>query len=486
MYIPSSLHRRALLFGSGLVLSLAMSLGCTDDGGGNDEVAEGESGDSGDATGDGDGDSGETGGDATRPNWYEDVSLLVAENCTGCHNDGGIAPFSMESYESTAPWAGLIADSTEDKLMPPWHASVSDQCQPPFPYLHDPQLSDEQIQMFRDWADLGAPEGDPADAVELPAPPDLGLADPSTTVLMESPIEVAVEGSTLDYFHCVSFDPGNTEEVYVDGFQVIEGNREILHHVLMYVDTDGESASWEGGVKENCGGGSGLSGAPQLVAGWVPGSAPLEPPEGVAVTLPPGARIVYNVHYHATGAGPQVDDSTGVALRWSNQAPDYTSLFTLIGSPGIGTSNTGLLHIPAGEKNHFEEFEWEVSVDGQPIPDIVDIRIWTIANHMHKVGVNMKVWIERAGEELCLLHTPRWDFNWQRFYNYDVPIEDGFQVKGGDVVHVQCEYDNTLDNPAVVEALAEVGLEEPIDVFVGEGTLDEMCLAAIGVGYKLF
>ena len=82
------------------------------------------------------------------------------------------------------------------------------------------------------------------------------------------------------------------------------------------------------------------------------------------------------------------------------------------------------------------------------------------------------------------MHTPRWDFNWQRFYKYDVPIEQSLRIQAGDIVHVRCEYDNSLANPAVVEALAEVGLEEPVDVFVGEGTLDEMCLTALGVGYS--
>ena len=54
--------------------------------------------------------------------------------------------------------------------------------------------------------------------------------------------------------------------------------------------------------------------------------------------------------------------------------------------------------------------------------------------------------------------------------------------KAGDKVRIRCEYDNTLDNPSVVAALAEVGEDAPIDVQQGEGTLDEMCIAAIGVG----
>ena len=88
------------------------------------------------------------------------------------------------------------------------------------------------------------------------------------------------------------------------------------------------------------------------------------------------------------------------------------------------------------------------------------------------------------GVETCLLQTPEWDFNWQRVYEYDALANEGFRVKAGDIVRIRCTYDNTLDNPALVEALGELGLSEPVEVNMGEGTLDEMCLTAVGVGVK--
>ena len=42
-----------------------------------------------------------------------------------------------------------------------------------------------------------------------------------------------------------------------------------------------------------------------------------------------------------------------------------------------------------------------------------------------------------------------------------------------------------MDNPALVVTLGEVGLTEPQDVSLGEGTLDEMCLAGVGVAIRL-
>lgn len=422
------------------------------------------------------------GGENVRPNWHEDIAPLVTASCQSCHVPGGIAPFAMTSYADTKPWAPLMAADVAEGLMPPWHALETDVCQPPLPYLHDPRLSADQKAMFQEWADLGAPEGDPALAAPLPPPPSLDLADPTKTVTMPSPLTIDKLGNSLDFFHCVSLDPGNTAPVYIDGLQVVAGNPQIVHHVLIYVDAGADSAAWPGGVKKNCGGGAGI-GSAQLIGGWVPGGMPMVAPAGVSTELPAGARLILNVHYHATGGGPQTDDSTGLALRWTDSPAAWSTFFTLIGAPGVGESLAGPLMIPAGEAAHVEEYEYTVPAN---IPALADVRVWTVLNHMHKVGVDMRIWVEsgQTGEETCLLHTPKWDFNWQRSYQYDAPIDQSFRVRAGDKVRLRCVYNNTMTNPGVVEMLAEAGLDAPVDVGLGEGTLDEMCLTGVGVAIK--
>lgn len=472
-----------------LPLCAALALSACNDAGGP--------GDPGDSTSPGTGDpttagstaeptptGSETGSAAGRPNWHEDIAPLVAAHCRSCHTAGGIAPFAMASYEETAPWAAAMAADVDLALMPPWHGVETDECQPPFAFKHDARLGDAEKALFRDWAAAGAPEGDPALAAEIPAPRSLDLAGASATVKMQAPLTIPAAGTTRDYFHCLSIDPGIGETVYLDGLQVIAGNRAIVHHVLIYVDQGAASASWPGGVKQNCGGAAGVASA-TLIGAWVPGGLPIEPPTDVASELPAGTRLILNVHYHAAG-DEQVDADTALALRWKTSAPAWTSLFQLIGAPGYGDSLHGPLLIPAGAKDHVEEYEWTVSASGQPIPDLVDIRLWAALNHMHKVGIDMRVSIEDrdTGVETCLLQTPHWDYNWQRSYAYDTPIASGFRVRGGDKIRVRCTYDNSLDNPGVKDMLTEVGLDAPVDVGLGEGTLDEMCLTGLGVAVR--
>lgn len=425
--------------------------------------------------------------EAGRPNWHEDIAPLVNKSCLMCHAAGGIAPFSLDTYESAKGFAGLMAFDVQEGLMPPWHGIETDECDPAFPYKHDARLSDAEKKLFQDWADGGALEGDPKLAVPLPDPPSLDLKDTSYVAKSPATVQIDKVGSTYDFFHCLSIDPGNKDTVYLDGIQVVAGNPEIVHHVLIFVDADAQSAGWNGGVKQNCGGGSGISGG-QLIGGWVPGGMPMEAPAGVGTELKPGTRLILNVHYHATGAGAQADEGTGLAMRWSATKPQWTSLFALIGAPGVGKSLQGPLMIPAGEDEHIEEYEYEVGTFGMDFPDFVDVRLWTVLNHMHKVGVDMRVWVEDrdTGEETCLLHTPKWDFNWQRSYAFDTEIAGSVRVRSGDKVRVRCKYNNTMSNPGVVEMLGELGLDKPIDVSLGEGTGDEMCLTGIGVAIKGF
>ena len=89
----------------------------------------------------------------------------------------------------------------------------------------------------------------------------------------------------------------------------------------------------------------------------------------------------------------------------------------------------------------------------------------------------------REGEdaEACLLQTPDWDFDWQQFYFYDAASGAAPRVSGGDTLVLTCTYNNTLDNPGVQKALQEYGYTEPVDISLGEGSLNEMCIALIGV-----
>jgi hypothetical protein len=103
---------------------------------------------------------------------------------------------------------------------------------------------------------------------------------------------------------------------------------------------------------------------------------------------------------------------------------------------------------------------------------------------MHYVGRGMRITLEHeSGDSECLIETPAWDFNWQRGYAYDATYDQLPTMLGGDTLRMRCDYDNSMDNRFVVQALDDQGLSEPVDVPLGEDTLNEMCLGAFGITY---
>ncbi|MFV8756729.1 hypothetical protein ACNOYE_39800 [Nannocystaceae bacterium ST9] len=438
-----------------------------------DTQGESESGAETDTQGDGD-------GDALRPNWHQDLAPVIHASCVGCHVEGGIAPFGLDTYAKAAPWAPMMDEVVSSGLMPPWGAIETDECQPSHDWRNDLRLPEETKQLFADWLAQGTPEGDPADAVPLPVPPSLELQNPTAVLQNPAPFEVV---GPQDSFVCVAIDPGVDQDVWITGVQMVPDNIAVVHHVLMYVDSMALSDDMiDANGTFPCEGFVSFDGS-QQIGTWVPGAVPTEMPEGVGLPMPAGSRIILAYHYHPNGA-PAIDQSS-VALRWTETAPEVNAVMGLFGNgQGLepGPNDPGgvpVFMIPANVADHTETMSFS-------IPDIVPpIDLFTVGTHMHYVGVDMRVWIERDGQEICLIQTPRWDFNWQRNYDIDAPIGDMPKIQGGDVIKLRCTYDNTLDNPFLVKALAEQGLSEPKTVVLGESSLDEMCLLLFGVATNL-
>ncbi|NJK33331.1 MAG: hypothetical protein HC927_13535, partial [Deltaproteobacteria bacterium] len=447
---------------------------------GESESEEGES--TGETGSEGESDTQDDEGEPLRPNWHEDIAPLVHGSCVGCHFEGGIAPFSLTTYSEAAAWSSFMSEVVSADQMPPWGALETEDCQPDHTWRNDVRLSPEQKQLFADWVAVGAPEGDPANAQPLPEPPSLELKEP--TAVLQNPAPYTV-GGTKDSFVCVAIDPQVDQDVWITGVQMVPDNVQVVHHVLMYVDT---LASSDNMVDENgtfpCEGGFITFEGSMQIGTWVPGAVPTEMPPDVGLPMPAGSRLVLAYHYHPTGAGDEIDQSS-IALRWTEEAPEVNAFMGLFGNgmglePGPNDPNgIPVFEIPPNVADHTERMKIT-------LPDFLPpVELFTLGTHMHYVGVDMRVWIERDGEELCMLHTPRWDFNWQRNYDIDAPLGELPTVKGGDVLRLECKYDNTLNNPFLVEALAEQGLSEPIKVSLGEGSLDEMCLMLFGVATDL-
>jgi hypothetical protein len=435
----------------------------------------------------GNGDSGST----ETPTYYQDIAPLLSENCGTCHTAGGIQPdILFDDAETVQGLSTLIADAVTEGRMPPFYAAESDQCENPWGFSNDARLDADTVALFQAWATAGGPIGDEATAVEVPPPPVHGLDNPDAIYTPETPWTTSVAGNTEDEFVCFTLDLGLTEDAYLTAFEVIPEDLSVVHHVLVGVDVSGDSAALAGddGIYE-CFGGFGIDAT--FIGGWVPSAEPIRAPQHSGFRVPAGSRLLLQMHYHLLDE--QRSDATSLAVVFAEQTPVREAMVSLLGNAAEAyTDGSGLqsgendeggleFRIPADESDHTETMYFDLfSSMTRPL------EVFLTANHMHYVGTDMRQWVERGTnapdpDDACLLHTPNWDFDWQQFYFYDVDADNAPTIYPGDKLWLECTYNNTLDNPGLRQALEENGLDEPIDVYLGEGTLDEMCIAIYGL-----
>ena len=58
--------------------------------------------------------------EAAEVTYSRDIAPILLEKCVGCHREGDIAPFSLDTYDAVRQRGRAIADVTARRYMPPW------------------------------------------------------------------------------------------------------------------------------------------------------------------------------------------------------------------------------------------------------------------------------------------------------------------------------------------------------------------------------
>ncbi len=389
---------------------------------------------------------------AQAPTFNKEVIRILQTSCQTCHRPGEIAPFSLLTYRDVRPWTRAIREAVITREMPPWKAQAG--CGD---FKDSRALTQEQINTIVAWADAGAPEGNAAD---LPAPRVFSDSWPKGTPdVVLAPAEKFTPPQGKDSYRCFSIPVSQLRgDRFIQGLDVLPGNRKIVHHVLAYSDPTGKSKALDqadAGEGYSCFGGPGFDiGEDENILGsWVPGAPGEFAPEGTGIKLPinPEARVVIEMHYHPSDE-PE-SDRTQVGLYFA-QKPVNSEAYLL---PLLNDTFT----IPAGNKNY-------AVTASETLPNSTPtLRLLSVQPHMHLLGRQMKVEVKRPREANaeCLINITDWDFNWQGSYSFKTPVA----VPGGSQLKFTAIYDNSADNPRNPNA-------PPKPVQWGEMTTDEMAL----------
>jgi hypothetical protein len=221
--------------------------------------------------------------------WSDDVATIVYNKCSSCHHTGGIAPFSLMTYTETSSMATSIYDDVLNNVMPPYPPNESYQ-----QYSHSRSLSASDKATLLSWLSNGTPEGNSANT---PPPPvfNQGSVLGSGDLTVQIPTYMSKAQSGSDDYVCFSIPVGLTQDRVIRAMEIVPGNREIVHHALIYVDETGTYPTDTTGG--DCGGPQGAT----LISGYTPGASPLVFPSGagfkLGMNVPAGSNIVFAMQH---------------------------------------------------------------------------------------------------------------------------------------------------------------------------------------------
>jgi hypothetical protein len=254
--------------------------------------------------------------------------------------------------------------------------------------------------------------------------------------------------------------------MFVTGIDVRPGDSRVVHHALVYAIPPSKAASvaaLDAGSGYECFSGPGWGGTPNLIGGWVPGSSALEFPAGTGLEVPPGSKIVLQVHYDTASTRPE-PDATGVEIMLADAVPTKAAFVSFL-DPSWPVLHT--MTIPAHAKDAVHEF----SADPRPLFGFLSdgliqvdrpLKIHFVAPHMHTRGTKQELALHHAdGRKECMVDIPRWNFHWQRFYPFSTPKI----LEPGEKMSIECHWDNESDST----------------LNWGEGTDEEMCMTGVYV-----
>jgi mono/diheme cytochrome c family protein len=376
---------------------------------------------------------------AAAPNFAADIAPMIYANCTTCHRPGQSAPFSLLSYDDVKKRGRTIAEVTERRYMPPWHAARA----AGFAELRDERrLRDQDIATIKAWVAADMPPGDLSKAPKPPVfPAGWPLGVPDLILSLPNPITVPAEGR--DLYRNVTLDVDLPVDRWILAIDYHPTARAVVHHALFFVEpsdvkvTDADVVPGLGRAllagRGRAGGGARLGAADEAwggLGGWVPGVTPRFFPDGVAQPMPKHSNVIMQMHLHPSGKEEREAGQLGLYFA---KTPPLKSLTGVQVPPAFGFAAG--IDIPAGEARF-------VIKDSFVLP--VDVETFGARGHAHYLGREMKLTATLPnGSTRGLLWIDKWDFAWQDSYYFKTPIV----LPAGTRLDVELAYDNSTGNP---------------------------------------
>ena len=384
-------------------------------------------------------------------NYSEDISQIIYENCTECHREGEIGGFlpltNFTDVYNNRNWISAAISIPDDyrhgqPMMPPW--------QPDREYstlVGERFLEDSQIQLFLDWINDGAEQGDPLSEHPIPEFPEgSSIGTPNMVLTMEESTQI--QGNYEDYYRCFIFDLDSDEDIYYSAMEVRPGNNEAVHHTVIVAVPPGSADALDSQDDQygyECYGGFGVSVMTDLLGGYAPGTKPNKWNNGLAQKIPSGWDLIVQMHYAPVLEDMEDLTEINIFTIENNLVEREVDAYTMIDPTFV---------LPPHQITEIYNTQYVSQ----------DISVVSFFPHSHLLGKSWEVYaVTASNDSIPFIQISNWDFDWQNFYYPEYMIH----IPAGSTIHAKAVYDNTTNNPNNPN-------NPPQYVFWGDGTSDEM------------
>ena len=350
----------------------------------------------------GSGTSGHTAIDS-RFNYNEHLFPIFQRQCGSCHVEGGVAPMSLLTYDEAYPWTQSIREEVLALRMPPWQAEdgFGD-------FVNGHVLPAQEMDMILEWSSGGYPQG-PRDQTPTAPTPTADWTLGAPTVELALPEAFTIDANTSEVVRYFTLPTELDRDHWVTGVDVIPGNRAVVRHLSVYIDTTGQARA-----ADEADAGPGFAtgfGGDRPIAVWWPGQSLIKL-DAVGYRLPAGADIVARVLYKKTWI------TEGQAFT------DQTRLGLHLADGGVGTIEHTVVDSPQEPNGRELTFSHAIDEDVDLLGLLPEIEIEALELRVEGVFPD--------GSRQPLLLIPEPDPGWPTRYWFDGPQA----LPGGSTIEV--------------------------------------------------
>ena len=299
---------------------------------------------------------------------FEAVAPILSQHCIACHQDRGIAPFSLTSYTDAKAKAAKGCKPAVTSREIPFERRQLGQLR----QFRQRPLADRRGD--RDAVGLGRrrraarhrPRHAGGSRAGAPGRRRRGRNAGHRRRLLPST-------ARADDYRCFVVDPGLPADKLLVAYEVVPGEPRVVHHAVLYMLAHRRGRRGrrrarrrEAGLGYTCFGGARVDGT-ATVAAWAPGSRSRAIP-GTGVRVPGGRKAVLQIHYNL--AGGALAGSHAVRLHLVDAVPHEALIAPLVNVE---------LSLPPGQR-------LVTSAATGEIPDGPGLDMLGVYPHMHLRG----------------------------------------------------------------------------------------------------